>query len=177
MGRRGWGSQISERERERVNVNPFKEELMFRCENAGCEKNVSRRQPVNKVVTERREKQYEHKPKSGPNKGKIELRDGWEIAKEISVCPECFVSLTGKEPLRYVEPVTTQAQSVQTSETRKKRPWVNPAQRKSKNKRKPSKEGEKRKPIVEVINRMPRDKNDKQPSRTSKKSGSRTNRD
>jgi len=72
---------------------------MFFCEN--CGKQVERNQPINKVVTKRRKVSYQNIRR---RKRKIEedIKEtyGWEIAKEIDVCPVCYIAITGKRPKR-----------------------------------------------------------------------------
>ncbi len=115
---------------------------MFTCEN--CNTTVRTRQPENKVVTEKRIKQYQKKSKT--DRHDVDLIYGWEIVKEIRACPSCFEQLTGMEPRLIVEqsPPTTQRQrrrkkSFQDEHPHKKR-HVN---------------HQRKKPVVEKVKRPP----------------------
>ena len=69
---------------------------MFKCQQ--CGKSTKSNQPENKVIMETRDKNYENTVrKSRYNKQKFS--NGWEIVKEIRVCPKCYKQITGQEPL------------------------------------------------------------------------------
>lgn len=70
---------------------------MFKCKNCGI--TVPTGQPMNKVVTKRREKTYERTIKHGYDRGRTEQVRGWEIVEEIATCPQCTTALTGREVL------------------------------------------------------------------------------
>jgi hypothetical protein len=74
---------------------------MFFCEN--CENLVPVNQPENHIVTKKREKVYDTVVKYGPNRGTSQQVTGWEIVKEIKVCPSCFTKMTGQEALLAIE--------------------------------------------------------------------------
>ena len=75
---------------------------MFNCQNCGeCTKT---KQPVNKIIVSKRLRKYEKEIKRGPERGTIEIIEGWEIVKELSACPKCYQELTGLKP-RLVEAV------------------------------------------------------------------------
>lgn len=129
---------------------------MFRCENDKCNQIVYPRQPVNYIVIERRDRNYEYKIKKGKKKGQIAIANGWEIVKEIKVCPKCYRILTGKTP-RMVENKSLKSEFKSKpkviKENRRKKEWKNPKQKK--NKQDNTEVKEVRKPIVEIINPLP----------------------
>ncbi len=115
---------------------------MFKCQN--CSTTVPAGQPMNKVVTEKRHKNYENFIKRGMfDKGRMVYSEGWEIVKEIAACPACFTTSTGMEPkVREVTPP--------------KKRWV-PNNERSERPRKPfkkpfNKNQDRRPPQVEKIN-------------------------
>jgi len=126
---------------------------MFRCENSNCGVLTPARQPENKVVLETRPKTYENKIKRGKQKGTILTTHGSEIVKEIRVCPQCFIMLTGLKPKEAREAPTPPARKKARHSFKKKgrKQWTNPRDRKG-NKNKPKKEVEKKAPVVEVVN-------------------------
>ena len=78
---------------------------MFKCQNEFCNKTVQPRQPVNRIITEQREKVYQ-KPVRRKYGGRVVGHDdvyGLEIVKEICVCPKCYRKLTGKEPKMIIK--------------------------------------------------------------------------
>lgn len=139
---------------------------MFRCENEHCGIVVHPRQPVNRIVLERRERTYEVVRKRGKNKGKVETVHGWEIVKELKVCPKCYRTLTGKAPKIVEEVKKPQFENKprrkfdKKFDKNKKKPWQNPERKKNQQQTKNTskrntdkKDTPKRKtPIVEVIN-------------------------
>jgi len=56
---------------------------MFICEN--CGQITTKGTPSYKVTTKKRKKTYINTGK----RGKTKQTEGWEIVKEITVCPEC----------------------------------------------------------------------------------------
>ena len=74
---------------------------MFRCENKGCNTITLSQQPENKIVLEKRPMTYENTIKRGKNKGTVQTTTGWEIIKEIRVCPDCYKEITGEEPRKF----------------------------------------------------------------------------
>lgn len=129
---------------------------MFKCENANCGISTAPRQPENKIITETRSKTYENKIRHGKQKGTILTTHGSEIVKEIRVCPQCFVVLTGERP-RAARAVPTAPPHKKTRPSYKKRDkkqWTNPRDKKN-YKNRPKKEvKEKKAPIVEVVNQL-----------------------
>lgn len=136
---------------------------MFRCENEHCNIVVPPRQPVNKIVTERRERTYEKKIIRGKDKGKVKEVYGWEIVKEIDVCPKCYRVLTGKTPKVVQEVKKPEFENKPKHKPRfdknKKKPWKNPTNKKNQQQKdSPKRNTEKKviqqrkKPVVEVIN-------------------------
>ena len=69
---------------------------MFRCQK--CDKVTEKHQPMNKAVIETRDRTYETEIKRGKMRGTMRVTKGSEIVKEISVCPDCYTSLTGLSP-------------------------------------------------------------------------------
>lgn len=107
------------------------------------------RQPVNRVVTERRDKTYQVKVKRGYDKGKINFIQGWEIVKEIQVCPACFENMTGLQArtvLPKIEPEQTERQK--RRRFKDDRPF-------KKTKKKPVETSNRKKPVVEFVKRVP----------------------
>lgn len=91
--------------------------MSFRCENSSCDIVTPIGQPSNYVVTEKREKIYDvrkkqkdrnfggqmtkkekKKNRTNPQGPVYDTRDGWEIVKQIKVCPDCYSSMTGLKP-------------------------------------------------------------------------------
>lgn len=145
---------------------------MFKCQNEHCDlpdRLVPARQPVNRIVTERRKRQYEKKIRKKYSKKVIgvELVDGWEIVTEICVCPKCFRKLTGMTPRLVQSPAPAPRKKYEGFNTKppRKKKWQNPNDRKksSKNygnksggssKKQGSKSGQSRKPVVQKVNAL-----------------------
>ena len=141
---------------------------MFRCQNEHCGALVPPRQPVNRIVTERRQQTYQ-KPIRKRKRGKIIRWDdveGWEIVKEIQVCPKCFRKLTGREPRMVCEqkkPQTRKYQGFNTRPPRRKK-WQNPRAKKAQGsgshkksstgtpKGRPSSNSTRKSPVVQKVN-------------------------
>lgn len=125
-------------------------EKMFRCENSECRILVKKRQPENKVVTERRNKSYEVRVRRGRYKGEVNTVHGWEIAREIRVCPDCFVKMTGLQPkvVQHVVPVKTERQKRRNFKD--ERPYRKPRNKKNNEAPKP-----RNKPVVEFVKKVP----------------------
>jgi hypothetical protein len=66
---------------------------MFQCQK--CNKTVPAGHPTNRIVVEKREREYEKEIYYGRLSGTVEQVKGWEIAKELIVCPECYSESTG----------------------------------------------------------------------------------
>lgn len=132
---------------------------MFKCDNCGDQ--VGLHQPLNKVITERRNRNYENYPKrriieSDRNK---EFRPapyrrneqpfytkGWEIIKEIAACAKCYTTLTGMQA-QIREPVLAKRANprfIDAESTRKYGNHERATQPKEHKERKP--------PVVETIN-------------------------
>ena len=129
---------------------------MFRCQNKSCGKQVPPRQPMNRIVTERRDTTYQKKIIKRRKIVDIVDIHGWEIVREICVCPQCFIDLTGKQP-KLIAP----QQKPQVRRYRKfgeqpstKRKWQNPKAKKRgiHTKGAPSPIPTRKKLIVEKIN-------------------------
>ena len=76
---------------------------MYKCQQIDCKKfdgtpNTLPNQSLNKIITKKRPKVYERIIKRGRQREFIDKVQGWEIVKEISVCPICFERLTGLRP-------------------------------------------------------------------------------
>jgi len=107
-------------------------EKMFKCENTGCKVIVKPRQPENRIVVEIRETSY-LVPRT--KKKKEQTTYGWEIVKEIKVCPDCYREITGEEPRLVLNPVYQLPEKIHS---RKKKRWKPKAPSKKKqNKREP----------------------------------------
>jgi hypothetical protein len=125
---------------------------LFNCGN--CNNQSIPGQPVNKIVTDKRLKTYEKKIRRGPDRGLMEPVDGWEIVREIDACPECFISLTGKEP-RLAVPKAEKPKVQEDKRGFKKKPWEhqrkNTAPRQDNRPNKPWQNKERKTPVVEVV--------------------------
>lgn len=136
---------------------------MYRCQYKGCKEIVPAGRSQLRVITETRPKEYENvvkKSKKGRKKGTTLYTSGFEIAKEVPVCPACYTLITGDQPAQYIPKATINESDKprKSFNNRPKRKWVNPNQRKKKGPgpRKAQKEDKPRKaPVVEVINPMP----------------------
>jgi len=100
---------------------------MFVCENERCGKQVEPRQPVNYIISERRKKTYDKPVKKGNRIIGVDLVEGWEIVKQLKVCPRCFKILTGKQPKMQIKPSPFQRKPAKfdTRPPRRKK-WRNP---------------------------------------------------
>jgi hypothetical protein len=78
---------------------------MYQCQASNCKKYTEKGQPMNKIVTEFRNKSYECTIQRGYNRGQTQMAYGTEIVKEIAVCPECFEHITGQKPSLAVSQV------------------------------------------------------------------------
>jgi hypothetical protein len=106
---------------------------MFYCQK--CKVLNPTRQPVNKVITERREKTYLNTYRKNQYSPLREFETiGWEIIKEIYTCPKCYTELTGKVPQVLPEKKKFVKEEIQPRYNYRE------LQRKS--------------PIVEVVNRL-----------------------
>jgi hypothetical protein len=104
---------------------------MFKCQNCGV--NTQPNQPVNKVIINKRDKEYLNIIENKLRRQTREINsDGWEIAKEIKVCPKCFTELTGREARIAVVKEVEIVKEVKPRDDRKFE--------------------QKKKPIVEVVN-------------------------
>lgn len=121
---------------------------MFRCENTHCHKITATRQPKNRIVLERRKRTYD-KPVKKHKRGKIvgyEKVIGWEIVKEISVCPDCYRKMTGQIPKEVIPQAKPTPKPERDSHRRRPRNNWKPGPKKE---QQPT-----RKPKVEVINKL-----------------------
>ena len=105
---------------------------MFVCENDRCCRQVETRQPINYIISERRQKTYEVPVKRGRKVIGSEIIEGWEIVTELKVCPKCYQVLTGKTPKMQMKPKLQPKQPVKfdTRRPTRKKPWQNSNDRK-----------------------------------------------
>ena len=90
----------------------------FKCKRNGGTPNTPPKQPANKIIIERRPKTYQRVIKKGKRRGFIEEIEGWEIAKELTVCAICYERMTG---LKAATSGTSLARLMQKKE---KKPFV-----------------------------------------------------
>ena len=64
---------------------------MFNCQM--CNASTLAHQPVNRLITETRRKTYEYISRKRDRQSQ-----GFEIIKELMVCPECYTANTGSKP-------------------------------------------------------------------------------
>lgn len=83
---------------------------MFKCGN--CKNDTLPGQPVNYVITVKREKVYENPVVKGPDRGGWNITQGHEIVKQIKACPTCFGTLTGLAP-KIADPKPQQVKQVE----------------------------------------------------------------
>jgi hypothetical protein len=129
---------------------------MFRCEVKGCDRVTPPRQPVNKIITETRQRFYEKVHKRGKLKGTVETIKGSEIVREIDSCPQCFLRITGQQPKEYIPPpppVIEEEEIERPKKRRRKKKWINPKGRLNKFRKQVEKEP-KKKPVVQVVNKL-----------------------
>lgn len=69
---------------------------MFKC--GKCGDQVEARQPQNHIVTQKRHRNYENFIKRNYER-KVIYSQGWEIVKELAVCPPCYTKHTGMAAL------------------------------------------------------------------------------
>jgi hypothetical protein len=106
---------------------------MFYCQKCGVLNQVG--QPINKVVTESREKTYVNTYRKNEYSQPREFETkGWEIVKEIKTCPKCYTELTGKTPQ-----VVQEKEKPVKEETQPRQSY---------------RESQRKKPVVEVVNRL-----------------------
>ncbi len=139
---------------------------MFRCEVEICGRLSKPRQPVNKIVTETRTKFYQKVHKKGRMKGTVETIQGSEIVKELDACPKCYRKITGKDPKEFVPaPAPVVEARPPSRRPRRKKQWINPKVKGKKSavkqhskkhwdKTKDTQQRDKRKPEVQVINKI-----------------------
>lgn len=132
--------------------------MSFRCENQSCQIVTERGQPINRIVTERRDKQYEKLFTKGKRKGQVdEIIYGWEIVKEIKVCPRCYRILTGMQPKTILNNNKKFKNAPQEKPKYKQRRFKDNKYKKnvSSKQNKPEQKVSRKKPVVEVINPLP----------------------
>lgn len=139
---------------------------MFKCQNEFCGKQVEPRQPVNRIVTERRNITYEKQIVSRGRRKQADIIDipGWEIVKEICVCPQCFTKLTGKQPKLVIQQQRPQARKARgfNEQPPRRKKWQNPKSKKQQtsfskdsSEKTEKKRGKSSGPVVEKVNPIP----------------------
>jgi len=73
---------------------------MYKCQQVDCKEfngtpTTLPNQSLNRIITQKRPKTYERTIRRGRQREFIDKIQGWEIVKEISVCPTCYERLTG----------------------------------------------------------------------------------
>lgn len=102
---------------------------MFNCER--CKKTTKEGQPTNKVVVEKREAVYTETIKRGKRKGEKLYFKGEEIVKEIDVCPDCYIAMTGLKPVLGMPKAKAKPKRQYKPGSRKQnKQWRNPKDRK-----------------------------------------------
>jgi len=134
---------------------------MFICEHTG--EVVAQGIKQSKVVLERREKTYQKPIKKYGKVVDWEEVRGWEIVKEISVGPDGYRALTGKEPVNIGSASTSLNAAMRPEKnSRPVEPWRYNRQRRFNNDRGGQQRdnrpqgNNRRGPVVEVINRPAR---------------------
>ena len=128
---------------------------MFKCQNTKCKKIggtpiTTPKQPANRIITEKRPKTYTRTIRKGKQRGFVEEIEGWEIVKEIIVCPVCYEKITG------LKPVTAAVSLQQLMAGKKKKPTPKRRKKNFKNRKydKPNKfNSRNRKPANDSIGR------------------------
>jgi hypothetical protein len=143
---------------------------MFVCQN--CNTHTKHRQPVNYVVTEKRPQQYRKIVRRFQDsyryqEPQYELVDGWEIVKQVRVCPPCYSSLTGLQPVmveevQKVEPVRKPRPRQQFHQIKvdksdpnwRRKQELDEIRRRESKSPDPRGKVEKKKPVVEFVSRI-----------------------
>lgn len=68
---------------------------MFKCDL--CKNTTNNGQPINRFISQRRERSYEFPGRKAHHNPRVS--HGWEIVKEQKLCPDCFSSVSGEEPI------------------------------------------------------------------------------
>ena len=140
---------------------------MFTCQN--CRTSTKLGQPINEVVTEKRPRTYTKYIREGERRWREEQVEGWEIGKVVRVCPPCYTTLTGLEPRRVAEiakpkrakpdrpkKVFNRIEFVDKSDPMwKRKKELAEIKRRESRSPDPRPPTEKRKPVVEFVNRVP----------------------
>ncbi len=125
---------------------------MFVCQSNDCRATVPSRTPENRIVLETRYQVYSNKIITGKEKGNFKRTEGTEIVRQVSVCPGCYKKITGETPAATrPAPAPFIIEDLTPRRPHKKNQWKNP-RRQGKY---ADKQTERKKPIVEVINRLP----------------------
>jgi len=120
--------------------------MSFKCQK--CNVQQPSGQPMNKVVTESRPKKYTYQYGT-EYKEATETSEGWEIKKEMAVCPTCYKEMTGEEAQKVqvevpVKPRVQHAREEEQQPFRRHGPFRN-SERKTR-------QEQRKAPIVEVVN-------------------------
>jgi hypothetical protein len=145
---------------------------MFECQN--CQTQTKLGQPVNYVVTEQRPQEYQKLVRRN-NEGyryrepQYETISGWEIVRQIKVCPPCYQSMTGLQPRmieekRPVEPVRKPRPRQQFHQIKvdksdpnwRRKQELDEIRRRESKSPDPRGKVERKKPVIEFISRPPK---------------------
>lgn len=96
---------------------------MYECQADKCKKNggtpiTPSKQPLNKIVIDKRPKTYQRIIRKGRGREYTEEIKGWEIVKELSVCAPCYERMTGLKAL------TMKVSMKQIAQRKEKKPYV-----------------------------------------------------
>lgn len=125
---------------------------MFRCQVEHCKEVTAPRQPINRVVVERRKVTYKNTKRRGRKSITFET-EGWEIVCQLDACPKCFRQLTGLEPKVHAPEqgsIVVERHEYKKHPFKKKK-WKNPRRSKEKG-QSTEPEYEVKKVQVEVVN-------------------------
>jgi len=76
---------------------------MFKCQVPGCNNITQLHQPVNKIIIKTRPRKYINIKKRGTLKDTVTETEGYEIVQEVNACPECYLMITGDQPVKFVQ--------------------------------------------------------------------------
>lgn len=137
---------------------------MFKCESKDspdCVRVTSPRQPANYVIVEQRPQKYQNYIKKGFSTY-LKVSEGREIVRQINTCPSCYKFLTGNEPMLFQPPVILSKETKEEPYREVKLPKFNNP-RFNRARKGPNFTGE-----LEAIRRMEAREGDRQPSQRKK---------
>lgn len=131
---------------------------MFQCQS--CRKTTEAGQPVNRVIITKREKNYvnqrkrpevdaENPPRWNNHYPEAIESSGWEIAQELTVCPECYGSMTGLQPKLITE--ERKARPLAKPKPFNEKPHYKKPYNKNQQDNKNNNQPPRKKPVVEVV--------------------------